>query len=241
MPFLTEEIWQRLAIAAPKRGLPVGSLGPMGSLMYESLPTPAESVMIAPWPDADLRRRDAEIESRFAYFQEVLRGLREIRSRQNIAPKTQIRFSARCSNETAELLKPMSRYFESMAGAQAVAFGGSKASAQSMSNFESIAGAQAVAWGPAVSPPETHAHVSLKDVELYVDLEGLIDIKAEIARLEKERDRIRQAIASKEKKLSNADFVKRAPAEVVEKERSSLGELQTQLATVEKTLTKMAK
>ncbi|HWB09173.1 MAG TPA: valine--tRNA ligase [Pirellulales bacterium] len=204
MPFLTEEIWQRLASAAPRRGL-------------ESPAAPAESVMIARWPQADLRRQDPQIEARFAYFQEVLRGLREIRSRQNIAPKTPIRFSARSSAQTAELLEPMARYFESMAGAQAVA------------------------WGPAASPPETHAHVSLKDVELYVDLEGLIDIKAEVARLEKERDRLRQAIASKEKKLSNADFVKRAPAEVVEKERSSLADLQAQAATVETTLAKIAK
>ena len=203
MPFLTEEIWQRLSAAAPERGL-------------ESPSGAAESVMIAAWPKADLRRRDAEIEARFAFFQEVLRGLREIRSRQNIAPKTPIRFSARCSAETAVLLKPMAPYFGSMAGAQATA------------------------WGAAVTPPETHAHVSLKDVELYVDLEGLIDIKAEIARLEKERDRLRQAIASKEKKLSNASFVERAPADVVAKERSSLVDLQDQIAIVEKTLNKLA-
>jgi valyl-tRNA synthetase len=204
MPFLTEEIWQRLAVAAPARGL-------------ESPTEPAESIMIAPWPKVDSRRRDAKIEARFAYFQEVLRGVREIRNRQNIAPKTPIRFSARCSSAVADLLKPMSRYFDSMAGAQAIA------------------------WGPAASPPETHAHVSLKDVELYVDLEGLIDIKAEIARLEKERDRLQQAIASKEKKLSNADFVKRAPADVVEKERSSLAELQNQFAAVEQAVAKMVK
>ena len=203
MPFVTEEIWQRLAAAAPARGLDSPALA-------------AESVMIAPWPEPDLRRRDTQIEARFTYFQEVLRGLREIRSRQNIAPKTPIRFSARCSQETADLLHPMARYFESMAGAQAIA------------------------WGERAAPPETHAHVSLKDVELYVDLEGLIDIKAEIARLEKERGRISQAIASKEKKLANASFVERAPADVVERERASLAELQSQLATVEKTLAKMS-
>ncbi|HVX15757.1 MAG TPA: valine--tRNA ligase [Pirellulales bacterium] len=203
MPFLTEEIWQLLAVAAPARGL-------------DSPTSAAASVMIAPWPVADLRRCDANIEAQFTGFQEVLRGLREIRSRQNIAPKTPIRFAARCSAETARLLEPMSRY------------------------FESLAGAQATVWGPAAAPPETHAHVSLKGVELFVDLEGLIDIKAEIVRLEKERDRLGQAMAVKEKKLSNASFVERAPADVVAKERSSLVDLQTQLAAVEATLAKMA-
>ncbi|MGH7140681.1 MAG: class I tRNA ligase family protein, partial [Pirellulales bacterium] len=121
MPFLTEEIWQLLKIVAPKRGLGGASAA-------------AESVMIAPWPETDERRRDAAIEARFAAFQEVLRGLREIRSRQNIPQKTPIRFAARCSQETAASLEPMSRY------------------------FELLTGARATAWGPSASPSETHAH-----------------------------------------------------------------------------------
>jgi valyl-tRNA synthetase len=202
MPFLTEEIWQLLKMVAPVRGL-------------GSATAAAESVMIAVWPKVDPGRRDEAIEIRFADFQEVLRGLREIRARQNIAQKTPIRFSARCSAEIAAALAPMSPY------------------------FELLAGAQAVSWGPTAAPPETHAHVSLKGVELYVDLEGLIDVKAEFARLEKDRDRLTQAIAAKEKKLSNASFVERAPAEVVAKERSSLADLQSQLATVDAALAKI--
>jgi valyl-tRNA synthetase len=203
MPFLTEEIWQLLKTIAPARGL-------------GSPAEAAESIMIADWPQADLRWRDAAIEARFAGFQEVLRGLREIRARQNIAQKTPIRFSARCSQETAAALAPMSPY------------------------LELLAGAQAIAWGPDAAPPETHAHVSLKGVELYVDLEGLIDVKAELARLEKERDRLTQAIAAKQKKLANASFVERAPAEVVAKERSSLADLESQLVAVETAVAKMA-
>ncbi|HEX7375585.1 MAG TPA: valine--tRNA ligase [Pirellulales bacterium] len=203
MPFLTEEIWQLLQTVAPARGL-------------DSPAAAAESVMIAAWPPADARRRDAEIEARFASFQEVLRGLREIRARQNIAQKTPIRFAARSSVAAAAALAPMSPY------------------------FELLAGAQAVAWGPEAAPPETHAHVSLKGVELYVDLEGLIDVKAERARLEKERERLGQAISAKEKKLANASFVERAPAEVVAKERASLAELAGLLTTVEAALAKMA-
>ena len=43
--------------------------------------------MIAPWPAADVARQDDEIEARFALFQQVLGGLREVRSRQNIPPR----------------------------------------------------------------------------------------------------------------------------------------------------------
>ncbi len=71
--------------------------------------------MIAPWPEADRSRQDARIEAQFARFQEVLRAVREIRSRQNVAPKKEIRFSVRCDAATAELLRPMEPYFLSMA------------------------------------------------------------------------------------------------------------------------------
>ena len=47
-------------------------------------------------------------------------------------------------------------------------------------------------------------------------------------------------IAGKEKKLANANFVDRAPAEVVEKERESLGQLREQLEAVEKSLAALA-
>ena len=64
IPFITEEIWQLLGQSAGERGL---------------VPSAAvESVMIAPWPEADTSRQDREIEARFAQFQEVLKGLRDI-------------------------------------------------------------------------------------------------------------------------------------------------------------------
>ena len=49
----------------------------------------------------------------------MLRGVREIRSRQNIVPKTKIEFVVRCDTAIAELLMPMQPYFETLAGATA--------------------------------------------------------------------------------------------------------------------------
>ena len=104
VPFITEEIWQLLGQAAPKRGLATPAAA-------------SESIMIAAWPQPDAARQDRQIEARFARFQEVLKGLREIRSRQSIPPKTSIDFSVRCDAATVDLLQPMAVYFESMAGA----------------------------------------------------------------------------------------------------------------------------
>ncbi|MBX3411646.1 MAG: valine--tRNA ligase [Pirellulales bacterium] len=199
IPFLAEEVWQLLREAAPERGLPQ--------------PAPAaESVMLAPWPVAELARQDQAIERRFGLFQEVLRGLREIRSRQNIPPRTEISFSVRTDAETATLLQPMEPYFDSMAEAKASQ------------------------WGPDVEPPATHAKVALPGIEIYADLAGLIDVEAEIKRNEKEQEKVLAGIGAKEKKLANANFVDRAPPEVVAQERAGLEELRQRLASIERAL-----
>jgi valyl-tRNA synthetase len=83
--------------------------------------------------------------------------------------------------------------------------------------------------------------MSLTEGELYVNLAGLIAVAAEKSRLEKERARLAGLIAAKEKKLANASFVERAPADVVAKERAALVEVQGQLANVEQALAGLRK
>jgi valyl-tRNA synthetase len=98
--------------------------------------------------------------------------------------------------------------------------------------FQSLANATAVDWGPEVKPPGTSAAASLTGMDVLVDLTGLIDVEAEIARNKQQATKLQGLIQGKEKKLSNENFVKRAPAEVVEKERESLAQLQSQLESV---------
>ncbi len=204
MPFITEEIWQLLAQAAPQRGL-------------DDPQSASGSIMIAPWPQADTARQNAEIEAQFARFQAVLGALREIRSRQNIPPKSQIEFGVRCEAETEQLLRPMAPYMLSMAGAVATG------------------------WGPAVTPPATHAAVTLPIADVYVDLKDFIDVAAEIARNEKLTQKLRGQIEGKERKLSTASFVEKAPAEVVQRERESVKQLQEQLSAAQAALENLRK
>jgi len=110
IPFLTEEVWQRLGQLAPERGM-------------DRVTHARESIMRAEWPQCDPARQDPEIEKRFARFQEVLRAVRDIRGRQNVPPKTRIEFAVRCDTETASLLEPMEPYFPAMAGARPTGWG----------------------------------------------------------------------------------------------------------------------
>jgi len=193
IPFVTEEVWQLLADVAPHRGIDVPERA-------------AASIMIAPWPECDRARQDPQIEARFARFQQVLRAVRDIRSRQNVPPKTRLEFSVRCDVEVAALLRPMEAY------------------------FPSLAGAHMTACGPEIEPPPLTANVALPGAEVLVDLADLIDLGAEIERKKQELTKLDGFIAAKEKKLANASFLERAPADVVQKERDSLKELQEQQA-----------
>ncbi len=99
-----------------------------------------------------------------------------------------------------------------------------------------MAQATAEQLGPAAQKPATSAQVSLPGLEVFVNLEGLIDKEKERARLSKEREKLTGLIGGKEKKLASANFVERAPAEVVERERQGLAQLQEQLASVKEAL-----
>ena len=165
---------------------------------------------LARWPTVRGRTRRSRPGS--PGFKRCSGGLREIRSRQNIPPKTAMQFRVRCDAATAELLRPMEPYFESMAGAKATA------------------------WGDQTAPPATSANSCVSGAEVFVDLAGLIDIEAEIGRKTKELGRLAGAIAGKERQLANASFVERAPADVIEKERAALAQLHQQHAATEATL-----
>jgi valyl-tRNA synthetase len=105
--------------------------------------------------------------------------------------------------------------------------------------FVSMAGAVAVGWGESVEPPATHAAVNLPGADVFVDLKDYIDVEAEIARNEKLDQKLRAQIEGKQKKLSNANFVDKAPADVVQREREALAQLQDQLTAVQAALAKL--
>ncbi|HEY8961933.1 MAG TPA: valine--tRNA ligase, partial [Luteolibacter sp.] len=76
--------------------------------------------------------------------------------------------------------------------------------------------------------------------EVYLPLEGLIDVEAERTRLTKEIEKIVKEVAKAEGKLGNASFVDRAPAEVVEQEKARLAEWQAKLAQLREMVSALA-
>jgi valyl-tRNA synthetase len=165
-----------------------------------------ESIVLAKWHEVSGEAINPTVEAQFAVFQELLRAVRDVRASRNVPPKMEIAFSVRCDEATATLLKPMEPYFLSMARAKATA------------------------WGPATQSPALSTTVPLAGMDVFVDISDLIDIPAELAKKEKELEKLEGFIKAKESKLSG-DFIQKAPAAVVEKERQSLEELKEQLRT----------
>ncbi|MBC8069751.1 MAG: hypothetical protein IAG13_15545, partial [Deltaproteobacteria bacterium] len=87
----------------------------------------------------------------------------------------------------------------------------------------------------APSPTGSACEV-VRGLEVFLPLEGLVDLRAERSRLGKELDKQHKEIESLARKLDNAGFVAKAPPEVVEGERVRLGELRTNADKLAKTI-----
>jgi len=72
----------------------------------------------------------------------------------------------------------------------------------------------------AAEPPKGAVRIVLDEATVCLEVASLIDLKAEIARLEKEVAKHKADIAGIEKKLSNEQFVAKAPPEVIEEQHT---------------------
>jgi valyl-tRNA synthetase len=74
--------------------------------------------------------------------------------------------------------------------------------------------------GDNLEKPHASASAVFKNLEIYVPLEGIIDLDIERKRMDKELKRLEGLLTGLDKKLSNENFISNAPAEVVEKEKA---------------------
>jgi valyl-tRNA synthetase len=71
------------------------------------------------------------------------------------------------------------------------------------------------------------------EMEILIPMAGLIDKDAELARLQKAADKLEKDVARTEGKLNNQNFVGKAPAEVIDKEKAKLADAKMQLAKIQ--------
>ncbi len=166
-----------------------------------------ETIMLASWPEPPAAWADPRTEEQFGTFLGVVGAIREIRARQNVPPKTRVPATIRTDRETADLLGPM------------------------LPAIQAMAGVDLSAVGPEAAGAAGDSTASVRGCDLFVDLADLVDVDAEIARLERELAKTAGFIEAKQRKLADEKFAARAPEAVVAKERAQLAELEVRLAT----------
>ena len=86
--------------------------------------------------------------------------------------------------------------------------------------------AEAVEVNANYQPAKNTLTVRTELGDLFLPLEGLIDVEAEKARLKKELEKIEAEIAKVEQKLANPNFTQKVPAQVLEEHKQRLAEWQ---------------
>ena len=106
-----------------------------------------------------------------------------------------------------------------------------------MARLALLAGSQSATADAAYEAPKGTPTALTPFGELFLPLDGLVDVEAERSRISKELEKMTKEIAKSQAKLGNASFVDRAPAAVVEQERARLTEWESKKAQLEAMLT----
>ena len=182
MPFITEEIWQKIKGLAGKQG---------DTIMLQSYPRPNQASL------------DPEAINDVEWIKGVVAGLRNIRGEMNISPA-----------------KPIPVLLKNTSAADR------KRLEQNHQFLIKLAKLDSIELLPLDQKPPMSAIQLVDDMELLVPMQDLIDVTAELARLNKEASKLDAELARISGKLKNSNFIDKAPQTVVEKEQAKLAEQQ---------------
>ena len=178
--------------------------------IWQTLPHEGESIMISAWPEYDPALDFSADEAEMERVMEAIRAIRNRRAQMNVPPSKK----AKVIVETA--------YQDTFAN-------GAK-------YIERLASASEVEVAAQVNAPEGAVSIVTADAKIFIPLDQLVDLKAELARLNKERDAALKQAAGIEAKLANENFVTRAPEHVVQTQRDNLARLRDQIAKLEESI-----
>ena len=177
--------------------------------IWQSVPHVGESLVVATYPTVHPEQMDEKAAEEMEFLMDFIRSVRTVRNEMNTPLSKPINIIAKVSDAAHyAVLKENESYIARF------------------SNPEEFV------YGEDVEAPSDAVTSVITGAEIYLPLAGLINIKDEIARLEKEAEKLQQEVDRVEKKLSNEKFVAKAPAAVVEAERAKGADYQAQREAV---------
>ncbi len=180
-------------------------------LMISSWPKiDSNFLMISSWPKIDSNKQIEETLKNFSLLQNVITAIRNIRTQYKISPKQKIEVVIYAHDKLSFLEK------------QTELISNLKTGVDKITMKES---------GDKI--PRAHYEI-IDEVEIYVPLQDIIDIPAELKRLKEEIKSTENFIAGIAKKLDNKSFVENAPEMVVNKEKEKLATQKNKLKNLKK-------
>jgi valyl-tRNA synthetase len=185
--------------------------------IWQNLPGNQGSIMVSEFPKVEEGELRPEEEAEMGLVMGVIGAVRNLRSELNIPPAKKVEMILHSGQEKARKLLEESRVY-----------------------IESLARTSALTIEPGGEKPKGSATAIVEAVEVFLPLRGIIDLEGEEKRLQKELAKIGEDLGRTHLKLHNRDFLEKAKAEAVEKEREKVknlsereGKLKESLARVQ--------
>jgi len=172
----------------------------MSEELWHALPGTEGDVCVAEWPTPG-RAANRETEAKIELLKEVVGSIRNLRSEMNIPPARKAAVLIRTAGPEGDLIRGQ---------ADLIAL---------------LGRAEPLEIGAQVKKPAVAASTVVRSHEVFLPLEGLIDLDSERKRLERELDKVVRDFDQSMRKLQNEDFLGKAKKDVVERERSRLESL----------------
>ncbi len=175
------------------------------------------TILTGPWPDPPEGWSDPEAEREVGQLQELVGTVRNLRSEYRVQAGTEVEV------RLGSVPDPLRRALD--------------AEGEGLRRLADVSAVELDGAGEGAGPG---ARAVLRSgTEVFVPLEGVVDLEKERERLTGEIERVESLLEASRRKLDNRDFLEKAPEDVVEREREkrqSLEEQRTRLAEQRKAL-----
>jgi valyl-tRNA synthetase len=173
--------------------------------IWETLPMTGGLLLGNPFPGENPDVADAEADECMAVFQAIVTAARNIRAQYNVPPGAKIPLRVKTPPDGGRMVE------------------------QTVEGILQLAKVDDIEIGPDVAKEKGSAATPVGRFEVVVPLAEVVDLDAEVKRLEHEKAKIKQDLERVDKKLGNENFVTRAKAEVVQRERDKKSRLESEL------------
>lgn len=165
--------------------------------IWQHLPHQGESITIASWPVVRQELSDEKAANEMKLLVDVIRSVRNIRAEVNTPMKKQVNMIIHAHSEEVKNQLEKNRSY-----------------------LERFCNPSSLTIDTNIEAPDKAMTAVVSGAEVFLPLEGLINVEEEIKRLEKELEKWNKEVERVQKKLANEGFIKKAPKEVVEEERA---------------------